>query len=568
MVNIALTDVATSIEKLTNRPNKNSIAIGAPLPAAIEVIDNTDNSFNQILEPATPGQATPHPLPFQEDYSLSEIAALLNENVKFLPWQGLNNRLRNQAEVCHLYAQFNYRPLWTQDGRVTKLADSLIQATKKAWQHGLKPEVYHTAATSSLSVGQTVAEPEKFDIILSDAFITLKQHLTNGIVNPKQQFSTWNQKAEAVDYVSQYQTAAQNNNVNGVLSVDNRDYQHLKKAYVRALKKEKNAQQYPKISANILKFGQRNAAVVALRQRLGLPTNSNVYDKSVRNAVKAYQKNNGLGADGIAGKNTLAHLNGELQSAKKLAINMERLRWQKAIPYGNYIWVNIPAYQMAVRNGNDYKFESNVIVGRESRQTPIFNDTLEYVVLAPYWNVPKTIFKEDKLPKLKKNPHALGKNMQVLSRASGKVVSPASVNWHSGGEGYRLRQLPGPKNSLGRMKFLFPNNHAIYLHDTPTRSLFKKSHRAFSSGCVRVERAEDLALFLLQDRGYDRPRIQAEGRKKKEKWLKLRESKRYPVYLSYYTAWVDKSGKVRYSSDIYGYDEPLMRLYQAALKKL
>lgn len=494
------------------------------------------------------------------------LMAIINSQSNHIQWQGINNRLRSPQEVRALYTQFNFQPLWLDNGKITELAEQVIIATQKATHHALRPETYHSAATSTLKAGQKVAEPEKFDIIMSDAFITYKSHLTNGIVPPKQQFSDWNKKKEDLDFVSLYLNSKSTNNINKIFTVDDADYKVIQKAYIEALNNQ-DTEKFTEIPAKSLKPKQSGLAVSILRGRLGLDDSIDVYDEELKQAVKAFQKNNGLGADGVAGKNTLSLLNRSPKNRlQTLAINMERYRWNYT-PEGNYVWVNIPAYKMAVRNGNKKLFQSNVIVGRPKRPTPIFSDTLENVVLAPYWNVPSTIFKEDKLPKLRKNPNAFS-NMQVISTSTGKIVSASSVNWANGGTGYRLRQKPGPRNALGRMKFLFPNKHAIYLHDTPGKKLFKKSRRAFSSGCIRVERADDLALFLLNDIGYDKKRIKKESRRSKEKWIKLGENRRYPVFLDYYTAWVDDNGEVRYSNDIYGYDKKLKKLYTNALNAL
>lgn len=499
-----------------------------------------------------------------------EIALLLNDNVNPLFWQGMDNRLRNLKDVRHLYAQMNYRPLWTDAGYVTPLAAQMIEASKNAWQHALPPEVYHSPATAAFYAGQAITEPEKFDIILTDAFITMKKHLANGIVDPKKQFSTWNSKPESLDFLALYRSAFERGRLDDILSVNDPDYRQLQQAYIESISQPTEQPTTIAVPLKKMKLGSRGAAVSALRARLGLPADSDKYDKMVRQAVRDYQHHNGLVADGVAGRNTINHMNGQHKQnrSEKLAINLERLRWGRAPVKGNYIWVNIPAYRMAIRNGKQFIFESDVIVGRPERPTPVFRDTLEHVVLAPYWNVPKTIFKEDKLPLLRKNPNALGKSMQVLNTSTGKVVKASSVNWKKGGQGYRLRQLPGPRNSLGRMKFLFPNRHAIYLHDTPNRRLFKKSRRAFSSGCVRVAKAEDLAVFLLEDMGYNRDRIKKTSRKTKEKWVNLNGQKRYPVFLNYYTAWVNKQGEVKYSADIYGYDKSLQKMYFVALKNL
>ncbi len=486
-------------------------------------------------------------------------------------WQGLINPLHSRDELHDFYKAMHYRLLWTENGKVTPLAEKIIKATQQAKYHALKNSTYHTLATSSLKAGQHIVEKFKFDVVLSDAFITLKKHLTNGIVNPKKQFSTWNTEPRSIDFVNQYMTVKSTNDAASLLSVDDVGYSTLQKAYQDALQSTETAVETPKIPTHTtLRPNTSSAAVRLLRQRLGFKDDSMLYDKELRQAVTDYQKNNGLKADGIAGKKTLTYLNGDNQAdnLQKLAINMERYRWSYVPKNQDYVWVNIPAYRMAVKNNNHSIFDSKVIVGRANRPTPIFSDMMENIVLAPYWNVPKTIFNEDKLPRLKRNPNALGGNMQVINTATGKVVNAASVDWANGGKGYRLRQKPGASNALGRMKFLFPNRHAIYLHDTPKRKLFKRAKRALSSGCIRVERAEDLAVFFLQHKGYDRARIRKESRRKGEKWVALDENNRYPVFLNYYTAWADDDNKVHYSQDIYGYDKTMKKLYQDALKSL
>lgn len=495
----------------------------------------------------------------------ADISALLNGYHGSINWQGIDNKIKSAPAVIALYEAFNYQPLWTDSGRVTDLAEQVIKATLASTEHALRPEAYHSNATSSLVAGTVVAEPEKFDIILSDAFITYQHHLANGIVDPKKQFDTWNTPIKIVDFVAQYNKAQEQGSVQGIFQVDNKAYLALQQAYLDELKKPV-AKYYEKIpTQRTLRPGMQNKAVAKLKARLDLPLENNRYDTVLKTAVRDYQKQHGLTPDGLAGRKTLQHLNKRAGNhLEKLAINMERHRWTQ-IPTGNYLWVNIPAFQMAVKNDNQTLFQSNVIVGRSERPTPVFRDRLENIVLAPYWNVPKTIFREDKLPLLQKDPHALSKTMQVIEKSSGRVVSPDTVDWQTGGEGYRLRQLPGPHNALGRMKFLFPNRHAIYLHDTPNKRLFKRSQRAYSSGCVRVERADDLALFLLNDNGYNESRIKKESRTTKEKWISLKNSKQYPVLLNYYTAWADDSGKVHYESDIYHYDNPLIKLYKQAL---
>ncbi|PIE45330.1 MAG: hypothetical protein CSA45_03030 [Gammaproteobacteria bacterium] len=501
------------------------------------------------------------------------IATTLSDQVDFVNWGGRFVRLHSPQKVAQLYRDLNYRSLWIANGTLTPLAQALIKETQKAKYHALKNSTYHTDITTSLMAGQTVPEPNKLDMILSDAFVSYKKHLSNGIVNPKKQFSTWNLSPPAIDYAGLYLRANTSGSLDNIFVVDDADYNALQQRYEATIKDKESSTGTSEtiiIPAKSLKPGDKGESVRLLRQRLGLLADTDSYDDELTQAVTDFQTDKGLAADGIAGPKTIATLNGKKPaiSLNKLAINMERYRWGY-IPKDTYhVWVNIPSYQMAVKDGNTKIFQSKVIVGKKKRPTPIFSDELESVVLAPYWNVPTTIFKKDKLPRLKKNPNAFGSTMEVVNTATGKTVNASSVDWQTGGNGYRLRQRPGSRNALGYMKFLFPNRHAIYLHDTPSRHLFKRKKRAYSSGCVRVQRAEDLAVFLLESHGYDRKRIKKESRRGREKWVRLDESQRYPVFLNYYTVWVDDKGNIRNSSDIYGYDRLMSELYERKLEQL
>ncbi len=505
------------IEKTQVRPSKQQAPIQ---PIEISPVE--------AAEPIRPVQsmATNTNINTNMPAASGNIANVLNFNN--IEWQGINNRLKSPDEVRSFYEQLNYQTLWSDNGRVTRLAAQVIRAIGDAPKHALPSDLYHNNVLSSLQAGQSIPDPAKFDVIVSDAFITYKSHLANGIIDPKVQFPDWNKEPTFVDFVSLYLNAQSTGNIANIFKINDPDYQVLQAAYIKE-KAAKNNNNVALIPAKSLRPGAKGKAVQVLRQRLGLNNTVDIYDKELKQAVKEYQRSKGLTADGYAGRKTIRLLNRSAKShLQTLAINMERHRWGY-VPNETYLQVNIPAYKMSIRKGKKRLFESNVIVGKSKRPTPIFSDILETVVLAPYWNVPKTIFKEDKLPKLQKDPNHFGKTMQVINKSTGKVVNANSVDWKSGGEGYRLRQKPGAKNALGRMKFLFPNRHAIYLHDTNNRRLFKRSKRAFSSGCIRVEKAEDLAVFLLKDRNYSTKRVRKESRGK-EKWIRLPDEKRYPDF--------------------------------------
>ncbi|MDX5422481.1 MAG: L,D-transpeptidase family protein, partial [Hymenobacteraceae bacterium] len=263
-----------------------------------------------------------------------------------------------------------------------------------------------------------------------------------------------------------------------------------------------------------------------------------------------------------------------------IMINMERWRWipKRMVPKSldqRFIWVNIPEYKLYVYEDPEGDLTANrkykevmnmrVIVGKTMSSTPIFSDKLEYVVMAPYWNVPNSIVEDEIKPKMLSNPNWLAsQNMEVVTREKNpKPVSPQSINWSSVTRDnftYRVRQKPGPQNSLGMIKFLFPNEYAVYLHDTPADALFSQTDRNFSHGCVRVEQPVELAKYLMRDMPqWDEHRIRETMRGGEETWVTL--PTRVQVYLVYFTSWVDDEGNAHFREDLYGHDKKLEQEY-------
>ena len=235
----------------------------------------------------------------------------------------------------------------------------------------------------------------------------------------------------------------------------------------------------------------------------------------------------------------------------KLAINVQRLR---VIPnFDNGIFVNIPSYQLNYYRDGQLILNSRVIVGKNERRTPVMYSKLSNVVVNPPWNAPPRLINEDIIPKVRQDPEYLSRNGYSIIDRSGKVVSPYSIDWGSIGAKfpYRLRQAAGDNSALGRYKFNMPSSDAIYLHDTPKRSLFGKKNRALSSGCVRVEKSDELATILLKEAGWSADRKQRVLDSRKTTWANIQSDN--PVYLYYVTAWVD-NGKTHMLPDIYGYD--------------
>lgn len=290
-----------------------------------------------------------------------------------------------------------------------------------------------------------------------------------------------------------------------------------------------------------------------------IPVNSdNIYTPDLVEALKRFQTWQGLEADGAIGTRTREWLNVSPQRrASLLALNIQRLRLLPDDMH-NGIMVNIPNYSLAYYvNGNEI-LSSRVIVGRPDRKTPLMRSALNNVVLNPPWNVPTTLVRKDIVPKVKQDPMYLYKHGYTLLSGwtnDAEVIDPSMIDWSmvsAASFPYRIRQAPGPTNSLGRYKFNMPSSDAIYLHDTPNHGLFQKDIRALSSGCVRVNRASDLASLLLQNVGWDNSRISSTLKEGDTRFVSIRQ--RVPVNLYYLTAWVADDGLPQFRTDIYNYD--------------
>ena len=289
-------------------------------------------------------------------------------------------------------------------------------------------------------------------------------------------------------------------------------------------------------------------------------TNTNIYGPTLIDAVKRFQRWQGLDADGAIGPRTRAWLNVSPQlRASLLALNIQRLR---LLPddMRNGIMVNIANYSLVYYDNGNEILSSRVIVGRPDRKTPLMRSALNNVVLNPPWNVPTTLVRQDIIPKVKRDPSYLYKHgFTLLSGWSNdaQVIDPGMIDWNMISAAtfpYRIRQAPGANNSLGRFKFNMPSSDAIYLHDTPNHQLFQKDIRALSSGCVRVNKASELANVLLQDAGWNNARISSSLKQGDTRYVPIKH--RIPVNLFYLTAWVADDGKTQFRTDIYNYDTP------------
>ena len=283
---------------------------------------------------------------------------------------------------------------------------------------------------------------------------------------------------------------------------------------------------------------------------------ASVYTPELVQLVKAYQKEAGLGADGIIGRKTASKLVGVGPTEKimRVTMAMERLRWLPHELGNRHVFINQPAYRaMYIEDGQE-NLSMRVIVGKPSNQTSFFYDEIEQVVYNPYWGVPRSIIVNEMLPKLREDPSYLDARGYELTDSRGRRVASSDVDWYEVGSRprYDVRQPPGSRNALGKVKILFPNKHAIYMHDTPSRGLFSRSRRALSHGCVRLQRPQEMAAAVLgKSENYVNSKIATGKNAKEDVAVKI------PVYVSYFTAWPKEDATIGYYPDIYGRDRNL-----------
>jgi len=318
-----------------------------------------------------------------------------------------------------------------------------------------------------------------------------------------------------------------------------------------------------------LREGDNNERIPFLRQRLvasadlaGPAGQGDHFDGILKEAVQRFQARHGLPADGVVGAGTLTELNVPVsERIRQLAASLERCQPLPPVLERRHILVNIADFTLKLYEDGKPVLSMPVIVGKTYRQTPVFNGRISSLVINPTWEVPHSIATKDLLPKIKKNPGYLGQlHLRVFQGWKGATeIDPATINWASLSQAhfpYRLRQDPGPANALGRIKFLFPNPYDVYLHDTPARELFQKDSRTFSSGCIRIAKPLDLAVYLLQ--GTKLNSMDAlTAAISREKTQSVAIPSPIAVHIVYMTAWVDSEGIIQFRSDIYNRDPAL-----------
>ncbi len=477
------------------------------------------------------------------------------------------------AAIRDVYASRDFRLVWSDGRKPGPRATEALGILGRADIEGLEPQDYAAPAGHHAPAFANATDAARFDISLSNTMLKFLGDLRNGRVAPGQIEPDLKVSHPTIDMRAALERLAGEADLRAVVEAyvsRNPVYRNLRGSLAAYRRLAEQGGWRPVPDGPKLVAPETGERVTALRARLQAtkdliePANgSDAFDDDLEKAVKAFQKRHGLDPDGVAGTATFAALNVPVEDRiEQIKLNMERWRWMPDDLGARHILVNIAAFELHGVVDGSIRKRMRVVVGRDYRRTPIFSDAIRYLEVNPYWHVPPKIAVEDLLPKIRKDPAYLtNEGFTVLDGwgADARPVNASQVNWASLGKGsfpYKLRQDPGPRNALGRIKFMFPNAHDVYLHDSPARELFRKNVRTFSSGCIRVEDAVGLAGFLLGLQADPAPdRVKVALADKQTTIIPLRQP--IPVHLTYFTAWSDEDGTVNFRRDIYERDASL-----------
>jgi len=525
-------------------------------------------------------------------YLKSYLARLERQDAASAP-----GRLAIDGQLKRFYLAMDYRPAWTNLQAIARLVDVIEESAAD----GLTPSDYHLEEIRSFSGNppESPALKARADLLMTDAVFTLMWHLRTGKVSPRSLDTNWNialpKPSETYDQT--LMMAVMGSKFPEMISA-------LRNASSEYVTLRKALRLYRKIAENggwetvtwgpqITRVGEADPRIPLIRKRLVLtgdllaetaPVKSVsssadsvksaaggsipshfaasdlVYTQDMFDAVSAFQRRHGLSVDGVIGNETLGAMNMPVEERiSQIRVNLERERWYSSTLGSNYVMVNIPAFSVVYVQDKEVRWKSRVIVGKPDLQTPIFGAQIQSIILNPQWVIPPGILVKEAIPAIRKNIGYLGRHQLTVVDSNGKPVDPAQVSWSQysgGGFPYRLVQASGDAGSLGRIKFNMPNRFTVYMHDTPTKPLFERSRRAYSHGCVRVDRPYELAEYLFRDSlKWSLPKIEKAINTGKTRTVPL--PVKVPVYFFYQTAFAD-GDRIGFRNDVYDRDKELL----------
>lgn len=480
-------------------------------------------------------------------------------------------RLRNREALEKLYGNRDFLPLWTAEGYPTRVSLFVSQRLASANVFGLEPSKYYGRFLYQLAASHGQTNSLLFEILMSDSIISYFNDIAHGSIASPPSATGWRLDRAQINV-----TNITDGFFNGIktLSETVNELQPSHHRYNRLLE---TLRKYRSIADNggwlqvsngpSLGLGDNSAHVEALRQRLltssdlrdNSATDRNRFDTVLTEALIRFQNRHGLEPDGVLGPKTRNALNIPVEKRlAQLQLNLDRWRWlQRDLGYSN-ITVNTAGYEMDVMLSGSIAMNMKVVVGKPEHATPLFSDSMEHLVFMPSWYVPSSIARKLLKEEANRPGRLRGDNFDIIEKSTNRPIpfrqlTPLEKDPELFSSKYRLRQLPGDNNALGKLKFMFPNKYAIYLHDTPSKELFAKSARAFSHGCIRLERPAELAQMLLAADGHSSADIDAYQMAASTKKVNFRTP--LPVHLTYQTAWVDDSGVTHFREDIYNHDK-------------
>lgn len=478
--------------------------------------------------------------------------------------------------ILAFYKAQNFKPVWTENGQVSARAIAVLKIIAGSEADGLVPANYLPVGLANFDnpasvIGSDVQKIAQFDVALSVQVVKFARHMSGGQFDPNR-LSLYNDikpqtvSADAALRVLAF-TPYPESYLSG-LAPKNPQYAIFKDQLSKA---KFDSEPLDLVAEGpTVKLGKSDSRIPQIRaklQTLGLLTaddavnaDEEMLDKALSASLKTFQKNNKLKQTGALDAATIKAFNADHRGDERQALiyNMERLRWLPKNLGSRYVLVNQPAFEVNVMEGEKSVWNSRVVVGRPMTQTYAFSDLIETVVFNPTWGVPASIIVNEYGPKSRKDPSYLDRNGFKVIDSSGDVVSSSSIDWYSMGQApsFGVQQPAGDGNALGELKFVFPNAHDIYMHDTPSKNLFTETVRAFSHGCVRVLNPRGFAEALL---GWSQDEIAAKIETGESLPVKLKQQT--PVHLTYFTAWTSEDGKILYYNDIYGRDAAMAKAF-------
>jgi murein L,D-transpeptidase YcbB/YkuD len=482
--------------------------------------------------------------------------------------------------LANFYERRDFSPTWTNPDQVGELLE-LVLASR---DDGLEPDDYHAEQIEyvyrAMSRGDTPTPRQlaALELLFSDSLLRLGFHELYGRVDPSSLDPRWNFNSRPIgpDPLQTLQNA-----------IDSRSLiEFADKFFARGplyLQLRTALKEYRQIKADggwpnvpdgpTLKAGMSDERVAKIAKRLVITGDiadaamdaDNIYSDDLVRGVTLFQERHGLETDGAIGPSTLEALNVPVETRiDQLRINLERARWVLGGIENDFIVVNIAGFRAYLVNESKVIWETKVQVGKTYHQTPVFRDEMAYVVMNPTWTVPYSIASKEMLPRIQSDPDYFKTRTFDVRNRAGENVDPETIDWSKHSRRnlpYTFVQRPGPRNALGRIKFIFPNQYSVYLHDTPSKSLFGRSERAFSHGCIRTQNPFDLAELLLRPKGWDRERIDAQIESQETKTVHLAEP--LPILLLYWTTDIGPNGEQHFYKDVYERDEKILAALNA-----